>query len=604
MSKEFDLQYSIIPSNPEAHIFTVSLTINNPDPSGQKLRMPAWIPGSYMIRDFARTIITLSACSGERTLNTTKLDKSTWQVEACDTSLTIQYEVYAWDLSVRSAHLDTTHGFFNGTSVFMEVIGQADKSCLVEILPPEGENYKKWKVATSMSQLDAELHNFGTYYANDYDELVDHPVELGNFTLATFYVADTPHDIVLTGKHNADMKRLCDDLEKICRTHINMFGELPKMERYVFLVMVVGDGYGGLEHRSSTALLCSRNDLPLTNQQEISEEYRTFLGLCSHEYFHTWNVKRIKPEAYLPYDLSQETYTRQLWAFEGITSYYDDLGLVRSGVISRESYLELLGQTMTRVYRGEGRLKQSAAESSFDTWTKFYKQDESAPNNIVSYYTKGALIALALDLAIRQATSHQSSLDTVMQRLWQEHGKPMIGVPEAHIEQMSSEIAGIDLSNFFQRYLYNTDDIPFDELMGQVGIQWQLQPTTNLDDKGGKFIDDIDKTLTWIGARIANESTGAKLVHVLDNGPAQKAGLAAGDIIIAINNIRTSKQNIDKLLAPYSINDRLLIHAFRRDELMQFELTLEKAPLSTCAMKLQESPDESQLHALNNWLKR
>jgi predicted metalloprotease with PDZ domain len=367
--------------------------------------------------------------------------------------------------------------------------------------------------------------------------------------------------------------------------------------------MVVGDGYGGLEHRASTALLCSRNDLPVKNQQEIGEEYRTFLGLCSHEYFHTWNVKRIKPESYLPYDLSQETYTRQLWAFEGITSYYDDLGLVRSGLINPESYLELLGQTMTRVYRGEGRLKQSVADSSFDTWTKFYKQDESAPNNIVSYYTKGSLIALALDLTIRKITNQEASLDTVMQRLWQEHGNPLIGVPEKQIEKIASDIAGIDLSDFFQRYLYNTEDIPFDELMLQVGVQWQLQPTTNLDDKGGKFQDDIDTTATWVGARFGNDSSGAKLVHVLDNSPAQNAGLSAGDVIIALNNIRVNKQNIEKLLAPYTVVDNLEIHAFRRDELMRFQLKLEPAPKTTCAMKFLENPEEAQLINRKNWLK-
>lgn len=602
MSKKFELHYSISPSNPQAHLFSITLTIQNPASEGQQLLMPSWIPGSYMVRDFSRTVISLNAECNGKALETIKLDKSTWQVDPCNGPLIVTYEVYAWDLSVRTAHLDTTHGFFNGTSVFLEVIGQADKPCLVEILSPEGKQYENWRVATSMTRNKASLYDFGSYQASNYDELIDHPVEMGDFTLATFEVANTPHDIVLTGKHHADMDRLCRDLKKICQTHIAMFGELPEMERYVFLVMVVGDGYGGLEHRASTALLCSRNDLPLKTQEDISDDYRTFLGLCSHEYFHTWNVKRIKPEAYSPYDLSKESYTRQLWAFEGITSYYDDLGLVRSGLITVESYLELLGQTMTRVYRGEGRFKQSVADSSFDTWTKFYKQDESAPNNIVSYYAKGSLVALALDLTIRKVTNQQASLDDVMQRLWQEYGKPLVGVPEKRIEEIASDIAGANLDDFFQQYLYGTQDIPFAKLLNEIGIQWQLQPTTSLDDKGGKFNEDLNQDAVWLGARFGNDTTGAKLIHVLDNGPAQKAGLAAQDIIIAINGIKVTKQNIDKLLEPYSTNDTIEIYAFRRDELMQFKLKPELAPKSSCAMKQLEKIDQSQESARSNWL--
>ena len=602
MAKVLPLHYRIIPSNPEAHLFSVSLTIQNPDPNGQIVSMPNWIPGSYMIRDFARTVISLTAESNNQPVIVNKLNKNSWQCEACASPLIITYEVYAWDLSVRTAHLDTTHGFFNGTSVFLEVAGGNEQACSIEILPPQGSEYETWQVATSMTRLDSKLHSFGLYQANNYDELIDHPVEMGNFTLATFEVANTPHDIVLSGKHYADMDRLCRDLKVICETHINLFGELPKMDRYVFLVMVVGTGYGGLEHRASTALLCSRNDLPLRSQQDVSAEYRDFLGLCSHEYFHTWNIKRIKPEAYLPYNLNEEAYTQQLWAFEGITSYYDDLGLVRSGLINVESYLELLGQTMTRVWRGQGRLKQSVADSSFDTWTKFYKQDESAPNNIVSYYAKGTLIALALDLTIRKATEHKASLDDVMQRLWQEHGKPLVGVPEKHIEQIASDIAGTNLDDFFQRYLYSTEDIPFEELMQNVGIRWQLQPTVSLEDKGGKFKENIEPGSIWLGARFSDDPIGATLVHVLDNSPAQQAGLSASDIVIAVDGIKANKQNIEKLLAPYSTGDTIKIHAFRRDELMQFQLKSETAPQTTCAMKQLDNANTEQITACTNWL--
>jgi len=598
------VHYSIIPVNPEAHLFRVNCIIQQPDPAGQQLSMPNWIPGSYMIRDFARNIVWLTARSSNRELRIEKQDKSNWQVEACEGSLHIEYEVYAWDLSVRGAHLDTTHGYFNASSVFLAVNGQTDSPCSVEIKPPQGSNYQSWRVATTLPRLEANLYEFGLYQASDYDELLDHPVEMGNFDLASFDVAGTPHDVAITGKHRADLARLCRDLQKICNTHVELFGELPAMERYLFLVTAVGEGYGGLEHRSSTSLLCSRNDLPLPGQEKITNNYRNFLGLCSHEYFHLWNIKRIKPAVFLPYDLRQETHTRQLWAFEGITSYYDELALVRSGVISAESFLQLLGQTATRVWRGQGRFKQSVADSSFDAWTKFYKQDESAPNNIVSYYTKGSMIALALDLTIRQITNNQHSLDDLMRLLWQRYGKPAQGVTEGEIESLAAEIAGNDLSEFFANYLYGTVDIPLKELFAPLGIDFCLRPARNADDKGGDSENNDDTTtpLVYLGARVMNDGIGARLSHVFDNGPAQKAGLSAGDIIIAIDQIKVNKGNLETMLADYPVDSEVTVHAFRRDELFATTMKLEPAPADTVYFRLQTEVPASQLAARNNWL--
>ncbi|MDH5570564.1 MAG: peptidase M61, partial [Gammaproteobacteria bacterium] len=482
MRSEQQIKYTIQASSPEAHLFTIDCHISQPDPVGQLVSLPAWIPGSYMIRDFAKNIIRMNAATlNGKTLAVTRVNKSTWKIEACNEAITINYEVYAWDLSVRMAHLDTTHAFFNGSSVFIEVNGQADLPCLVEILCPEGNQYKDWRVATSMTRATARAYGFGGYVAQNYDELIDHPVEMGNFTLASFEAAGIPHDIVVTGRHQADMERLCNDLKKICETHIEMFGDLPPIDRYVFLVMAVGNGYGGLEHRSSTSLLCSRNDLPSKQQPRITEAYRTFLGLCSHEYFHTWNVKRIKPRAFIPYNLSKETHTRQLWAFEGITSYYDDLCLVRSGLIDINSYLELLGQNATRVWRGKGRFKQSVTDSSFDAWSKFYQQDENAPNAIVSYYTKGAVIALALDMTLRQYSNNTTSLDDLMRLLWQDYGKTAVGLDETEIEKLASDLVDFDLSDFFKRYLYSTEDIPLTELLAFTGIDFTLRVATGPD---------------------------------------------------------------------------------------------------------------------------
>lgn len=408
--------------------------------------------------------------------------------------------------------------------------------------------------------------------------------------------------MALTGIHRADNKRLIKDLTRICQTHCTMFGELPELDEYIFLTMVTGDGYGGLEHRSSTSLMCSRDDLPLTTEaKEPNEKYRNFLGLCSHEYFHTWNIKRIKPEAFMPYDLTTESYTRQLWAFEGITSYYDELALVRSGVISVDSYLELLGQTITRVLRGKGRFNQSITESSFEAWTKFYKQDESAPNTIVSYYAKGALLALCLDLTIQKKTKGKKSLDDVMRHLWINYGKKSTGLPEGKIESIASEVSGINLNEFFEKYLYGVEELPLKELLSEFAVVFNLRATTSVDDKGGKSNND-KLNQGSIGARFATNNLGAKITQVFSNESAEISGLSAGDIIVAINNLQVTKTNIDKTIESYNIGDELTIHAFRRDELKIFKLSLKTAELTTCYLELNKHANDEANQHKNNWL--
>ena len=599
-----NIQYMVNLHKPHAHIFKVTLEINTPDKSGQILSLPAWIPGSYMIRDFAKNIIAIKAFSNKKCIKIDKLDKSTWQVEAVDTAISVEYEVYAWDLSVRSAHFDMTHAFFNGTSLFLMPHGFETEACSVTLEQPHGKEYSKWKVITSLNNKNIDTLGFGQYQAVDYDDLIDHPVEIGTHSEFEFTVENTPHRMTLTGIHRADNKRLIQDLTKICQTHCTMFGELPDLEQYIFLTMVTGDGYGGLEHRSSTSLMCSRDDLPLTTEPtEPNEKYRNFLGLCSHEYFHTWNIKRIKPESFIPYDLTTETYTRQLWAFEGITSYYDELALVRSGVISINSYLELIGQTITRVLRGKGRFNQSIAESSFEAWTKFYKQDESAPNTIVSYYAKGALLALCLDLTIRKNTNDKKSLDDVMRYLWSNYGKKSIGLKEGEIENVASKISGVDLKEFFTKYLYGTEELPLESLLSEVGIKFNLRPTTSVDDKGGKISEDKNQhNPVSIGARFSENSTGVKITQVFSDESAEQAGLSAGDVIIAINNLQVNKSSINKIINRYSVGDEVTIHAFRRDELNMFKLTLHAAELTTCYLKINDQVNIEQSKRKDEWL--
>jgi len=597
------ISYKVELKSPEAHTFRVVLEIPKPNPEGQQLTLPAWIPGSYMIRDFARNIVTLSAYSGQKRLQTNKLDKQTWQLEPCQDPLHIIYEIYAWDLSVRGAYLDTTRGFITGTSLFLRVEGQESKACSVEFMQPGGESYRDWRLATTLTTDGATFLEFGSYRAKDYDELIDHPVEMGLLSHAQFLAAEVPHDIVISGRHSADLPRLCDDLKKICEHHISFFGELPKMERYLFQVMAVGEGYGGLEHRNSTSLICKRSDLPQQAEKNVTDGYCQFLGLCSHEYFHLWNVKRITPRVLKSADLTCEVHTSLLWAFEGITSYYDDLALVRSGRIDQASYLELLAKQITRLKRCGGRLKQTLAESSFDAWTKFYKQDENASNAIVSYYNKGALVALMLDLVIRRGTSHKLSLDDVMRELWIRHGKTDKGVEDRDIEKIASDISGVDLGDFFKRYLYQTDDLPLKELLDGIGIGLEYCPAVDKKDMGG-FRQDTKEAANAamvLGSLFVADNRDIRLTVVHDNGAAQKAGLSAGDVIVAVDGLRIGAGHLEKYLIRTPTDKAVKVHAFRRDELMVFNVKPEAAPNDTCSLWIKQE-EESKVKKLNHWL--
>ncbi|MEM5451938.1 M61 family metallopeptidase [Paraburkholderia sp. BR14263] len=591
------IRYTIVPKNPAAHLFEVTLTVEDPAPDGQCFMLPVWIPGSYMVREFARNIVTLRAFNDAgRKVRVTKTDKHSWQAAPVKGALTLRYEVYAWDLSVRAAHLDDTVGFFNGTSVFLAALGHEEAQHAVDIQRPDGHAYRHWRVGTALTEArGTKRYGFGEYTATNYDELIDHPVTLGEFTLASFKAHGVPHDIVIAGRVVAlDIERLAADLKKICEAQIALFEPRTKrapMERYVFMTQAVSDGYGGLEHRASTALICNRTDLPVKGKPETSDGYRTYLGLCSHEYFHTWNVKRIKPAAFVPYDLTREDYTSLLWLFEGFTSYYDDLMLVRSGLISADEYFGLLGKTIAGVLRGAGRLKQSVAESSFDAWVKYYRQDENASNAIVSYYTKGSLVALSFDLAIRAQTNGRKSLDDVMRLLWQRYGRDFyrgkpVGVGEDDVEALIAEATGVELGALFSDAVRGTRDLPLAALFEPFGVTLEGEP-----ERGAK---------PSLGARLRGGAE-ATLAVVYEGGAAQKAGLSAGDALVALDGLRVTGSNLDALLSRYQPGTKVDIHAFRRDELRVARLTLD-AP-EVARYKLAASDKRAPARALRErWL--
>ncbi|WP_300451523.1 M61 family metallopeptidase [Accumulibacter sp.] len=568
--KTTPVRYSLRPSNLQAHLFEVRCTLTESDPAGQRFALPAWIPGSYLIRDFARHVVAIRAEAGGQAVPLEKVDKHTWHARPVDNTqaLTVISEIYAWDLSVRGAHLDQTHAFFNGSCVFLRAIGQEQRPCLVDLQPPLGQPFEQWRVATALSPAHGEVsaaddHGFGLYRADSYDELIDHPVEMGRFAMATFTACGVPHEIAVSGRQDSDLQRLASDLKRLCEWQIRFFGEPAPMSRYVFLITAVGDAYGGLEHRSSTALLCARDDLPYRGMKGLPERYRTFLGLCSHEYFHTWNVKRIKPATFSRYNLDAENYTTLLWAFEGFTSYYDDLALLRCGLITAKDWLQLLGKTMDRVQRDPGRRRQTLAQSSFDAWIKYYRPDENSANAVVNYYTKGALVALALDLTLRAETENRSSLDELMRALWQRHGKldgcTGRGLGEEDIRLMAEELSGLKLERFFADAVHGTAELPLARLLKPFGIVLKRAATS---------------TLPSLGVRTENEGNEVNLATVYEGGPAQAAGLSAGDRLLAIDGLRVTPASFDRLLCRRKAGDTIKLHAFRRDELMEFTLRL------------------------------
>lgn len=579
------IHYDISAADCLGHYFDICLHITHPDPDGQILRLPAWLPGSYMIRDFAKNIVELDAYHDHQKLAVMRIDKQTWQIQANDGPIEIQYRVYAWDLSVRTAYLDDQFGFYNHSALCLEVVGQHDQASTVQINLPAQQT--DWKLATGMPRLHGDAFASGLFTAANYDELIDYPVLMGALTLNDFIVQGVRHRIALAGQHYADMERIAADLAKVCALQLELFADTPPFSDYTFLVMVTGDGFGGLEHRNSTALLCGRNDLVHLNHPGSSEGYRTFLSLCSHEYFHSWNIKRLRPREFIPFHLDKEQYTEQLWFYEGVTSYYDDLFVHRAGLSTRQQYLEILSKTFTRALLGKGPQRQPLALSSQLAWTTFYQQNENAPNAISSYYSKGALTALGIDLILRKYSQADCSLDDVMRQLWVAYGRDERGTTMDSLIDTMIELVGKqgedDMRSFLHRALFTTEPLQLEPLLAEFGVKVEHQA---LQSDNGPFGKPAQAQLAvTLGARYkdAVQYKGLELVQVYEEGAAYQSGLSAGDVIIAIDNLAVSSQNLALVMSRYKPGQTCKVHAFRRDQL-------------ACRTLSWQAP------ALNNWV--
>jgi len=553
------VSYRIEVNDIHAHLFNVTLTIAQPL-AVQRVSLPVWIPGSYLVREFAKNLQHLKAQQGRTLLNATQLDKCTLQI-ACNPSkpLVLRYQIYAHDNSVRTAWLDFKRGFFNGTSVCLKVESQEKSLHLLEVTEPA--KTKGWSVATGLNVQKINKQGFGTYSAANYDELVDCPVELGEFWSGTFTACGVPHRFVVAGAlPGFDGAKLLADTQKICEEEIRFWhgNKKPPFANYLFMLNAVDDGYGGLEHRNSTALICNRKDLPRLNELKVSEGYTTLRGLISHEYFHTWNVKRLRPAEFETYDYTQENYTKLLWFFEGFTSYYDDLLLRRSSLLDNPGYFKLLNKTINQVMQTPGRQVQSVAEASFDAWVKYYRQDENTPNTTVSYYTKGALVALCFDLTLRR--EGHTTLDEVMRALW--------------LRCKAGPMREADFADVLQALGKRSFDA---ELKSWVHGKTELPLRTLLEQHGVTVHDDPAQLAQRLGLRV-NETQGVVVKTVLSGGAAEKAGFAAGDEWLGIEALKQPDgwrmQRLDDLLLYAGTAKKVIALVSRDKRLIRLELAI------------------------------
>ncbi|SEO26870.1 M61 family metallopeptidase [Acinetobacter sp. yr461] len=556
------LHYQIEFDDYKQHLVHVTIRfLANPN---QELWLPTWIPGSYLIREFSKHIESVKAYDeAGRMLDIKKTSKNRWRLFNTDHELmTIEYDVYAYDLSVRGAYVDQTRLYINPACVCLALDGQEQSACEVEVFLPD--ELKHFQLATGLASKSLVKGRF-TLKADHYDQLIDSPFELADQTRFNFETHGIEHEFVISGSHTTNIDRLKADIEKICAAEINMFGSAP-FKNYTFMTMATGNSYGGLEHCNSTSLITPRDDLPKSNEPtEPSKDYQRFLGLCSHEYFHSWLVKFIRPENFANYNLHQEGYTSLLWIFEGFTSYYDDLILLRSGVISQKSYLDLLKAQIDRYLQNPGRFVQTVAESSFDAWIKFYRQDENSNNAGTSYYNKGSLVALCLDLGLRL---RGSSLDALMRRLY-ENTQNGMQVNERTIFDLCKELTGDNWIEQINHLINTTDELPLDQLLPEFGLSYRVKTDKSLP-LGLKLVDKPEGVLVQSARR---ESAGAK------------AGISANDVIIAIDGLKASTKLIEKYAKQ---SGTYTVFAFRRDELISFEVDCATSDLTEVELVVED----------------
>lgn len=552
---------------PETHYFHVEMRLGGLSTDSVDLVLPAWMPGSYKIRDYARHLQEFSA-GGRRWKKT---DKSRWRVRTGGKrQLRIRYRVWAHDLTVRTSHLDEEHGYLNGGTIFLHLDGAKEFPLSVRVVPPRG-----WRVATGLEEKSKHR-----YIAPDYDTLVDSPMEIGRFRESTFRSRGKRHRIVIDGGGNYDETRIVRDAQKIVETTSKMMGDMPYRD-YTFLLHTLPNLRGGLEHRNSSSL-----QFPDFAFRE-KETYDRFLALLAHEYFHVWNGKRIRPEQLGPFDYEKEVYTTLLWVLEGVTRHYDILIPTRAKLYSPETYLELLSRRISRHLSLPGRHHQSLHESSFDAWIKLYQPSNNAINSQVNYYEKGQLVALLLDLEIRRKTKNRKSLDDVMRTLYRDYREREVGFPEPEFRATCERIAGGSLAGFFRNYVQGTREIPWNQFLGHAGLALKERPPK------GKEENDW-ATQVWTGIIPAPRGERLFLKSILAGSPAERAGLSPNDEIVAMNGARITPADWRDRIEDGGPGTAFEIVFFRRGFLKTTTLVLKKRPTLFQDVRKKKNPTALQ----------
>ncbi|PSB12770.1 peptidase M61 [filamentous cyanobacterium CCP2] len=570
---DLDIHYQVAMPHPETHLFEVTLHVKGWRSDTLDLKMPVWTPGSYLVREYARHLQDFGA-TGQQPLSWHKQSKNHWQVETVGIDeITIQYRIYANELTVRTNHLDLTHGYFNGAALFFYIPEFQHCPIQVTIVPPKPE----WRVVTALPPVAQQENSF---LAADYDTLVDSPFEVGLHQCYEFEVLEKPHQFVIWGAGNIDPEQVIVDTHKIIETEAALFGGLP-YDRYLFLLHLSSQGFGGLEHKNSCSLIYSRFGF------QTDDRYHRFMQLVAHEFFHLWNVKRIRPKGLEVFNYDAENYTPSLWFSEGTTSYYDVAFPLRAGIYDAKAFLKALGKEISRYLTIPGRLVQPLSESSFDAWIKLYRRDSNSDNSQISYYLKGEMVSLLLDLRIRAKFHNDRSLDDVLRHLWQQFGQPEIGFTPEQLQRVIESVAEEDLSDFFHSYLDTTEDLPFDRYLEPFGLK--LQPET-------------DNLPPFLGMTVRSDNGREVIKFVESDSPAQQAGLDPEDELLAIDGLRVKASELDDRLKCYAPGDTLHVSVFHQDELRTYRVTLaEPRPTSYQLVPIKD-PSPAQKQALEGWL--
>jgi predicted metalloprotease with PDZ domain len=574
ISQTASLFYQVAMSQPETHLFEVTLQISGWRSPTLDLKMPVWTPGSYLVREYARHLQDFSARSGRGELTSRKLSKNHWQIATANASeIKVSYRIYANDLTVRTNHLDATHAYFNGAALFFFVPGLEQQPISVKIVPPQSD----WCVTTTLTKIEGEEN---TFLAQDFDTLVDTPVEVGTHQVYDFEVLGKPHSLAVWSQGNANPQKIIADTTKVIEVEAEIFDGLP-YEQYLFLLHLSGSGYGGLEHKD-----CCTLNYPRFGFSD-REKYERFMQLVAHEFFHLWNVKRIRPQALETFDYEAENYTTSLWFCEGTTSYYDAMIPLRAGIYDRNTCLKNLSKDISKYLNTIGRNVQPLGESSYDAWIKLYRRDAYSDNNQISYYLKGELVSLLLDLLIRAKYQNKRSLDDVMRLMWSRFGQEEVGFSETQLRETIAEVAAENLDDFFARYIETTEELPFDDYLSPFGLYL-------------KTVSESDAP--YLGIRVQSDSNREVIEFVAAESPAALGGIDVKDVLLAIDGIKVDAKSLDERLKDYQAEDTIQVTVFHNDELKTLAVTLAQPQANRYELAFKDNLSQSQQQNLRGWL--